>query len=178
MKPYSRPDTPRHIDDIMVGNSDHQPLSFLCALFPIFLVACFLAACSSSHNSVANKTTPPATSANLAGTEWQLEDLAGTPALPNARPTLAFPEQGKTAGNASCNRFAGSAEIGNGTIKFGALASTRMACVDDKVSAQEANYLKALGAVTRFELRGNELLIYCDGFDKPLRFTRTPAAKS
>jgi heat shock protein HslJ len=88
------------------------------------------------------------------------------------------PEQGKTAGNTSCNRFAGSVEIGNGTIKFGALASTRMACVDDQVSMQEANYLKALDAATRFELHGQNLLIFCDGYDKPLHFTCAPAAKS
>jgi hypothetical protein len=53
-----------------------------------------------------------------------------------------------------------------------------MACVDDKVSAQEANYLKALVAATRFESHGQNLLIYCDGYDKPLRFTRAPVAKS
>jgi heat shock protein HslJ len=176
MKPCYQSHSSRR-DDRKICHPDHQRLPFTPLLASVFFLALFLAACS-THNSAANKTTPPATSANLAGAEWQLEDLAGTPALPNARPTLAFTEQRKTAGNASCNHFAGSVEIGNGTIKFGALASTCMACVDDKVSAQEANYLKALDAATRFELKGNELLIYCDGFDKPLRFTRAPAAIS
>ncbi|MGB8325045.1 MAG: META domain-containing protein [Candidatus Acidiferrum sp.] len=176
MKPCCQSNSSRH-DDRKMSHSGHQRLPFTPMLASVFLLALFLAACS-THNSAANKTTPPATSANLVSTAWQLEDLAGTPALPTARPTLSFPEQGKTADNASCNRFAGSVEIGNGTIKFGALASTRMACIDDKVSMQEAHYLKALGAATRFESKGNELLIYCYGFDEPLRFTRTPAAKS
>jgi heat shock protein HslJ len=104
-----------------------------------------------------------------------LQDLAGTPALPNVKATLAFPEAGRAAGNASCNRFTGSAEISGDTLKFGMLASTRMACADEAVNSQETQYLKALAAAKRFELQDSTLLIYEEGYDKPLRFTRAPA---
>ena len=54
--------------------------------------------------------------------------------------------------------------------------STRMACAEDAVSSQETEYLKALAAATRSELKDSTLLIYAEGYDKPLRFTRmTPA---
>jgi heat shock protein HslJ len=89
--------------------------------------------------------------------------------------TLAFPEAGGAAGNASCNRFTGSAEISGNTIKFGRLASTRMACADNPVSSQETEYLKALAAAKYFELRDSTLLIYAEGYDKPLRFKQTTA---
>lgn len=132
--------------------------------------------CNSTHNAATNPSKPNSASASLTGTEWVLQDLAGTPALPNVKATLAFPEAGRAAGNSSCNRFTGSAEVSGDTIKFGMLASTRMACVDSAVSSQETEYLKALAAAKRFEWKDSALLIYADGYDKPLRFTRsTPA---
>lgn len=136
-----------------------------------------LIACPSSHNPTGNVSKPNSTQASLTGTEWLLQDLAGTPALTNVKATLAFPESGRVAGNASCNRFTGSVEVSGDTIKFGALASTRMACVDNAVNAQETEYLKALGAAKRFELKEPTLLIYAEGFEKPLRFTRVTPTK-
>jgi heat shock protein HslJ len=143
----------------------------------MMLSALLLTACPSSQKPTTNSAKPNSVPATLTGTEWVLQDLAGTPALANVKATLAFPEAGRVAGNASCNRFTGSAEVSGDTIKFGALASTRMACVDNAVSTQEMEYLKALGAAKRFELKEPALLIYAEGFDKPLRFARATPAK-
>ena len=63
--------------------------------------------------------------------------------IADSRATLAFPEAGKVAGNGSCNRFTGAAEINGSAIKLGPLASTRMACMSE-ASTQETGYLKAL----------------------------------
>ena len=108
---------------------------------------------------------------SLIGSEWLLEDLAGSGMMDGIQATLTFPETGKIAGNGSCNRFFGSAEISGDTIKLGPLASTRMAC-PDPVMNQEMKYLAALQAAERFEWKDPNLLIYCKGFEKPLRFTR------
>jgi len=143
----------------------------------IVLSALVVSACSSSHNPSGNPSKPNSAPLTLPGTEWVLQDLAGTPALANVKATLAFPETGRAAGNASCNRFMGSVEISGDMIKFGALASTRMACADNAVSSQETEYLKALGAAKRFEWKEPTLLIYAQGYEKPLRFTRVTPAK-
>jgi len=37
---------------------------------------------------------------------------------------------------------------------------------------QEKEYLQALQAAERFDWKDHYLLIYCKGFEKPLRFTR------
>jgi heat shock protein HslJ len=108
---------------------------------------------------------------HLSGGEWLLEDLGGSGVLDNVQATLTFPEEGKTAGNGSCNRFFGSAEINGQEIKFGPLASSRMAC-PEAVMNQEKKYLEMLQAAERFEWQDPHLLIYCKGFEKPLRFTR------
>jgi len=111
----------------------------------------------SSRKPVGNVAVPDSTIISLPGSEWRLVDLAGTPAIPDSKATLAFPEAGRVAGNGSCNRFTGSLAISGDTLKIGALASTRMACMANNVSAQEDSYLKALGAaevIDRNELSG------------------------
>jgi heat shock protein HslJ len=140
------------------------------------LAACFVSACS-SHNPTGNSAEPSSAPVSLTGTEWVLQDLAGKPALANGKAALAFPETGRAAGNASCNRFTGSVEVSGDAIKFGALASTRMACADNAVSSQETEYLKVLGAAKRFEWKEPNLRIYAEGYGQPLRFKRVTPAK-
>jgi heat shock protein HslJ len=106
----------------------------------------------------------------LSGSEWLLEDLGGDGVLDQIQATLTIAEDGKAAGNGSCNRFFGAAEIHGDHIKFGPLGATRMACAEAAMN-QETKYLEALGAAERFEWKNPYLLIYCKGL-QPLRFTR------
>jgi heat shock protein HslJ len=114
---------------------------------------------------------------SLSGSEWLLEDLGGSGVLDQVQVTITFPEAGKVAGNGSCNRFFGAAEIHGDAIKLGPLGSTRMAC-PEAVMNQETKYLEALQAAERFEWKDPYLLIYCKGLAKPLRFTRMAAQKA
>lgn len=116
-------------------------------------------------------TTQSAGTLNLVGTEWKLEDLAGAGVIENSQATLAFPETGRVAGNGSCNRFMGSVTITGDSLKIGALAGTRMACAS-AVSTQEEKYLKALQGATRYEWKDPYLLVYVEGTEKPLKYTR------
>jgi heat shock protein HslJ len=109
--------------------------------------------------------------AQLWGTAWRLEDLAGAGVLDRVEATLTFPETGRAAGNGSCNRFSGTVEISGDSIGFGPLASTRMACAEP-ISTQEGKYLSALQQAERFAFDGPALLIYSKGIPQPLRFVR------
>jgi heat shock protein HslJ len=113
---------------------------------------------------------------SLSGSEWLLEDLSGNGVIDNIQATLNFPEAGRASGNTSCNRFSGPVEVSGDNIKFGPLASTRMACLEAAMN-QETKYLNALQAGECFEWKDPYLLVYCKGFDKPLRFTRMIASK-
>jgi heat shock protein HslJ len=152
-------------------------MNLLYKLAVVLLLVFAARACSSNNPTKAPAVASANTSASLLGTEWTLRDIAGTPALASPQATLQFPEAGRVAGSGSCNRFTGSVEISGVNLKFGPLASTRMACMDNGVSDQEARYLKALGAATRYTLENGDLLIYCEGYDKPLRFSRAAPAK-
>jgi heat shock protein HslJ len=117
-----------------------------------------------------------ATPFSLSASDWRLEDLVGGGVLNNTQATLTFPEANKVAGNGSCNRFFGTADIKGNAIKFGPLASSRMAC-PEAVMNQETKYLEALQAAERFKWKDPYLLIYCKGFEKPLHFTRIAPGK-
>jgi heat shock protein HslJ len=114
---------------------------------------------------------PQPESGALWGTSWMLEDLGGAGVIDNTMTTLEFPEVGRVAGRGSCNRFFGSVEVSGESLKFGQMGSTRMAC-PEAVMNQESRYFKALESAERYTRNGDELLVYAQGFDKPLRFTR------
>jgi heat shock protein HslJ len=129
----------------------------------------------SSHNPVINNAAaafykPP----SLIGTEWLLTDLPGTTVVVTSRASFSVLESSRATGNATCNRFSGGIETNGNTIKFGPVAMTRMACGDDTLTAQETQFLKFLAAANRFEMRNPFLLLYADGYDQPLHFSRMP----
>jgi heat shock protein HslJ len=115
-------------------------------------------------------------SLSLTGSEWLLEDLGGLGVIDNIQATLTFPEARKVAGNGSCNRFFGPADVSGDAIKLGPLASSRMMC-PEAVMNQEMKYMNALQTAEHFEWKDPYLLIYCKGFEKPLRFTRMTPSK-
>ncbi len=113
-------------------------------------------------------TPAPETNVNLKDTlfpsSWIAIDLAGTPVIAGTSVTLAFDPTGRVSGRGGCNNFAGGATLEGDRLSFTPLASTRMACIDNGVSAQEAAYFDALGKVRRavvtaagtLELRGED----------------------
>ncbi len=109
----------------------------------------------------------------LLGSSWDLVDLGGAPVLPDRPPTLEFPEAGRISGTASCNRYSGTVDLGEGTIRVGqALATTRMACTPE-VDAQEKAFLVALQNARRMELANGQLVVQTESLEQPLRFRRT-----
>jgi len=135
----------------------------------------FLVASCAAHKSDTKLPKDATKPLSLPGSEWQLVDLAGTPVVPGSKPTLAFPDVGRVAGDGSCNRFTGSVTVAGDILKMGALASTRMACMDNNISKQEDMYLKALQAATHFSYQYPYLSIYAEGLEQPLRFIRVEA---
>ena len=74
-------------------------------------------------------------------------------------PTLVFGDAGAVSGNAGCNQFSGNATIGEDTIDFGALANTRMACVDEAATQLETDYLAALDAAATWSIDGETPIV-------------------
>ncbi|MGO4202456.1 META domain-containing protein [Rhodococcus sp. TAF43] len=80
----------------------------------------------------------------LVGTTWVVDSLIGpnaistSAALETSAPTLTIGDNGQATGSTGCNRFNGPAQVGESTVMFGPLATTRMACPTDVAEVEQA----------------------------------------
>ena len=109
----------------------------------------------------------------LSGTAWRVEDIAGQGVIDASHTTIEFDGAGKIAGDAGCNRYFGSAEVSDTSIKVGQLGSTRKMCPQALMN-QEMAFFKAIDEVTSWELADTDLLYLRDANDKDqIRASRT-----
>ena len=87
---------------------------------------------------------------------WQLHSVLGIETSMPA--TLLVSADLRASGKAPCNSYFASVELGEGTIVFGAIAATRMACSVRIVSAEEA-YFGALERVRSYVVESNTLTL-------------------
>lgn len=98
----------------------------------------------------------------LTGTKWTLV---------GSGITMEFGEDNRVFGSGGCNRYTGGYTLDGDTISFGAVASTRMMCMDESVMAREMAFFSALSAATRIETDGEQLTLTY-GANQRLIFTR------
>ena len=98
---------------------------------------------------------------DLYNSKWQLKTIHSREgaAYIYTNAFIRFDETKKrVSGNGSCNSFGGSVTINDNSLKIGNLFSTKMYC--ESVQSIEADFFAALGKVTRYEIKGNSLLMY------------------
>jgi heat shock protein HslJ len=104
---------------------------------------------------------------------WTLKELEGQPldsrAAANPPTLMLTSSDSHVSGNAGCNRMAGTYTLGAGTLAFGPLAMTRMACPAMEL---ETRFTSALAAIRQYRVETNQLLLVTDGrvvarFDPP-----------
>lgn len=105
----------------------------------------------------------PVSGGELVDGHWKLEELDGRPAVGGAGPGAPYlridAAAGQASGSTGCNSFGGPVEIEDGRIRFGTLAMTRMACLDDRLMEQERRFAQALEAADGYALEGGMLAL-------------------
>jgi heat shock protein HslJ len=115
----------------------------------------------------------------LSGSTWRLVSL-GAPGgevllEQDSEITLRFGPEGALEGHGGCNNYSGTATTNAvGTITISQIASTRMACENDAITAQEISYLTALENAVQYRLSGDRLMIWTED-GRQLNFTATGA---
>ena len=101
---------------------------------------------------------PRAVQSGLVHTRWvpvRIGDRAVTVTGQEREPWFVLePQARRVTGSGGCNRFTGSFQSGAGTLRFGPLAGTRMAC---PAMERETAFLRALEGTRRFRLAGRHL---------------------
>jgi heat shock protein HslJ len=101
----------------------------------------------------------------ITGTEWVVttmrtaDAVMSSVALETAAPTLVVTDNGQVSGSTGCNRFTGTAQVGDGTLAFGPLATTRVACTDPELTEIENHVLAVLSGETGYVLDGTEMTL-------------------
>lgn len=112
----------------------------------------------------------------LIGTSWTLLEY-GRPATGcNGQTYLSLSFSKKSAnGFSGCNNFFGEYTVDKDRkLKFGPLASTMMACMDNGCNRREVDYIRKLNSITNYQMEGNTLKLFAA---KTLLLVYTKAAK-
>jgi heat shock protein HslJ len=112
--------------------------------------------------------------ASLAGTSWMLTQQDGQPVSSGVTITAGFGADGNVSGSGGCNNYNGAYTVEGGSITFGPLASTMMACPEPQMGAETA-YLGALEKVNTWMVEGTTLTLGGPGGQPELVFTRSLA---
>ena len=119
------------------------------------LLALMLAACPSPRAPGAADSTGASAAAD---TSTPAAPAAPAPADSTRHPGFTLVAEGhKVQGSAGCNRMMGTYTLDGEKLKFGPLATTRMAC---PAMETESAFLKALAATTRYEVSGSSLTLF------------------
>ena len=144
----------------------HRSIAFASPLSLAIALAC-------AQNSSQPVPSPAEFRRTVAGSTWELTELAGQAAPTGAggrRATLIFDaDTARAGGFAGCNRYGGSYTVEGSTIRFGPLAMTKMACAEGM--ELEQRLAQALERTNRYETNGAQLTFF-NGSEAVARFTR------
>ena len=103
--------------------------------------------------------TPRDPAPDLADTQWVVEDIDNSGVVDRVESTLSIDAAGRATGSGGCNRYFGDVTFANGSLSFGEIGSTRMAC-PEAVMDQEQKFFGALSATTAYRQDALTGLLY------------------
>jgi len=109
---------------------------------------------------------------NLFNTHWRVIEIGGREATFSQGQKMdvhfILSPSGNVRGSTGCNNLMGSFSRKGQRLRFGALATTKMAC-SPAVMSQERGFLNALDRTSTFEIDGRRLKLYDAGGDVVMR---------
>ena len=118
----------------------------------LILLTAALASCTPAPGGSTHSPAP-----SLDGTKWQLLTLDGLGPLMGTIITAAF-SNSEIGGSSGCNSYSGSYTLVGGSIQFGDIGGTEMACLDPEgVMDQEQSFLRTLHRVASYRLGTGQL---------------------
>jgi heat shock protein HslJ len=135
---------------------------FSAAATVLFLIL-LLTGCSNTKSTTELYRIKDSLSKILYQNDWKLTFLYGTKVSSNTTALLSFTpgDSMKVSGHTGCNSLSGHFELpGNAGLTFSSVASTKMACIDDKANKMENSFLEMLPVITRWYIDGDVLTLY------------------
>ena len=124
----------------------------------ILISLAFATGCSNSKTAKSEVDTN-----QLLGKEWKLIEVKDKMVPQDSKAGFMLTIDRKVIGSTGCNRMNGTYElIKNREIKFGPIATTRMACPEDEVNEIERLFTEAISSTNSWNIE-NDVLLLLDG---------------
>jgi len=120
---------------------------------------------------LAGCTTASGPKPEVVGPVWGAVSIADKAVLDHALITLQLDGDGRASGKGGCNGYGGSYSLDDPALRFGPLASTKMACATE-VMDQEQAYFDLLAQVERYAVGDDSALVLMTADGKEIRFLR------
>jgi len=128
-------------------NNEPYPIDPLAPAGPVVIIVNFQG--FSETPPAADVPPEPAAPPPILNVTWNAQTIGGNPVVRGSVSSLSIGPDLRAGGRGGCNSWFAQAQVGDGTLVLSAVAATRMACLDDSLSAQETAFFNAL-AQTRF----------------------------
>lgn len=140
---------------------------------PITIVANFVGRLVAPDEPGGEEEEIAAPAPSILDVTWRADTIGGTPVLANVESTLSIASDMRAGGRGGCNSYFAQAEVGSESVRFSAVAATRMACLSQEATAQETAFFAALSAARFWRLDGSALLLLDGGGDELVRFRQS-----
>jgi heat shock protein HslJ len=138
----------------MKARPDRPVLRLFAAVMAGNVLGVLLVACSAGSAG----DSPGASPLDIQGIEWRAVSVSGRAPVATHIPTIKL-DGTRASGNAGCNSYGADVTVTGGSIRFGPVMQTEMACADPNAMAVEGDFVAALSAATSIEIRDGKLVI-------------------
>lgn len=123
----------------------------------------------------AAEAEPPPPPPELLDTLWRARRIGEIAVAPGIESTLSIAADLRAGGRGGCNNYFAQAGLSGQSIRFSAVAATRMACASSAANEQEARFFAALSATRSWRIvDGGELVLVDASGVELVRFVRSP----
>lgn len=128
-------------------NAEPYPIDPMTPAGPILIIVNFQGGgdTPAATDMPAEPVAPPA----IFNVTWNAATIGGNPVARGSVSSLSIGADMRAGGRGGCNSWFAQAQVGEQSLALSAVAATRMACIDDTLSAQETAFFDVL-AQTRF----------------------------
>jgi putative lipoprotein len=137
-------------------NVEPYPIDPLAPTEPILIVVNFQ---GGADAPLADAPVAPPVPPAILGTTWNAASIGGTPVARGSVSSLSIGSDMRAGGRGGCNSWFAQAQVGEQTLALSAVAATRMACIDDTLSAQETAFFDVLARTRFWRVDGSSLTL-------------------
>lgn len=137
-------------------NDAPYPIDPLAPAQPILIIVNFQGA---ADTPLADTPVAPPVPPAILGATWNAASIGGTPVVRGSVSSLSIGSDMRAGGRGGCNSWFAPAQVGEQTLTLSAVAATRMACINDALSAQETAFFDVLARTRFWRIDGSSLTL-------------------